>query len=258
MSFSPAQFFVAMAITGLLWCCVQKNGPNQFSDPVLVKISDYQDKRLSDSLYQFLRSPDPTYRAVTALAFASIQDSLASSALGSLLLEDTSVRVRTNAAFALGQTGGVAAVNALIPAMNDSRRTVVREVLEALGKSVTDQDMDVLKAYSAKDTLTQEGVAWAIYRLGLRNKIDSIMVAREHEYLNPKYSFRTRLAAAHFFSRSPVHGIWFEKNLIAAALHDVSPEVRMAAAGGLRKLNNDNALAALKEVLDKDNDYRVG
>jgi len=257
MSFSPAQFFVAMAITGLLWCCVQKNGPNQFSDPVLVKISDYQDKRLSDSLYQFLRSPDPTYRAVTALAFASIQDSLASSALGSLLLEDTSVRVRTNAAFALGQTGGVAAVNALIPAMNDSRRTVVREVLEALGKSVTDQDMDVLKAYSAKDTLTQEGVAWAFYRLGLRNKIDSIMVAREHEYLSPKYSFRTRLAAAHFFSRSPVHGILFEKNLIAAALHDVSPEVRMAAAGGLRKLNNDNALAALKEVLDKDNDYRV-
>src|SRR5258708_39146029 len=115
-----------------------------------------------------------------SLAFASIQDSLEASSLGSLLRAVTSGRVRTNAAFALGQRGAVAAGNALIPAVNDSRRPVVREVLEALGKSVTDRDMDVLKGYSAKDTLTQEGVALAFYCLGLRNKIDSAMVAREH------------------------------------------------------------------------------
>ena len=248
---------VAIAITVLLWSCAQKKDPNQFSDPVLVKIADYQDRRLSDSLYQFLMSPNPHYRSAASLAFASIQDSSASPALGNLLLEDTSALVRSSAAFALGQTGGVAAVNALIPAVNDGQRTVVREVLEALGKSVTGHDLDVLKTYSAEDTLAQEGLAWGFYRLGLRNKMDSVMMARENEYLSSKYNSQTRLAAAHFFSRSAVSGVMFEKNLIQAALHDPSSEVRMAAVGGLRKLKNDNALAALKEVLDAEKEYRV-
>lgn len=248
---------VAVAFTVLLWCCAQKKAPNQFSDPVLVKIADYQDRGLTDSLYQFLTSPSPQYRTAASLAFASIQDSSASPALGSLLLEDTSAQVRSGAAFALGQTGGVAAVNALIPAVNDRRPEVVREVLEALGKSVTDHDMDVLKTYLAKDTLAQEGLAWGLYRLGLRNKRDSVMMARENEYLSSKYNYKTRLAAAHFFNRVAVTGVMFEKNLIQSALHDPSPNVRMAAVGGLKKLKNDNALIALKQVLNAEKEYRV-
>jgi cyclophilin family peptidyl-prolyl cis-trans isomerase/HEAT repeat protein len=248
---------IVIAITVLLWCCAQKKGPNQFSDPVFVKIADYQDRRLSDSLYQFLTASDPHYRSAASLAFASIQDSLASPALGSLLLEDTSAQVRVSAAFALGQTGGVAAVNALIPAVNDPRHAVVREVLEALGKTATRHDIEVLKTYAAEDTLTQEGIAWGLYRLGLRNKIDSAIVARENEYLTPKYNSRTRLAAAHFFGQSTASGVTFEKNLIRAALHDPLSEVRMAAVAGLRKLKNDNALETLKEVLDTEKDYRV-
>ena len=83
--------------------CSKAPGPNKFSDPSLVKIFDLKDKRLTDSLLILLRSGNPVYRREAAMAFGSIQDTLASMALGTALLEDPDNEVRRNAAFALGQ-----------------------------------------------------------------------------------------------------------------------------------------------------------
>ena len=118
----------------ILWSCSENEKPNQFSDAVLVSIADFQDRRLTDSLIEFLQSRNPIYRSAASMAFASVQDTAASGVLGNLLLEDPDGMVRRNAAFALGQTGGIAAVNALIPAIQDRDGEVVREALEALGK----------------------------------------------------------------------------------------------------------------------------
>ncbi len=244
-------------LLALIVSCVQEKSSNKFSHSSLVKIADFQDKRLSDSLYQFLLSQDPIDRAEAVLAFASIQDTIASPMLGSLLLEDTIAEVRANAAYALGQTKGFAAVNSLIPALSDKNRMVVREVLEALGKSVLQRDLDLLINFNAQDSIAQEGLAWALYRLGLRNLADSLVVSRACTFLQPGNSLQTRLGAAHFFNRGIFTAKGYEENLIKAASQDVSPEVRMAAVSGLKRVKNDRVFTVLQDVLKSDKDYRV-
>ena len=250
-------FTAISCATVILWSCSENRKPNLFSDAVLVSIADYQDRRLSDSLVQFLQSENPIYRSAASLAFASIQDTVASSLLGNLMLEDPDVKVRSNAAFALGQTGGIAAVNALIPAIHDHDRAVVREALEALGKTVSNHDLELLRRYTAKDIPGQEGLAWAFYRLGLRNFSDSVIVSRESEFLSLQYSGLTRLGAAHFFGSARLSGVKFEEKLIAAALRDPLPEVRMAAVAGLKKIDAHRALEVVKRIVLEDKDYRV-
>jgi len=244
-------------LLGLVISCVQEKSPNKFFNPSLVKIADFQDKRLSDSLYQFLLSSEPIERAEAALAFASIQDSAASPILGSLLLEDEEDNVRISAAYALGQTKGFAAVNSLIPALEDKNAIVVKEVLEALGKSAPPRDLEVLINFNSKDSLTQEGLAWAFYRIGLRGLADTSVIRLASDFLQPRYSFQTRLGAAHFFNRGIFTGQGYEEKLIAAAIKDTSPEVRMAAASGLWRLRNEEAFKALSDILRSDRDHRV-
>lgn len=246
-----------LLLFGLVVSCVQKKPSNKFSNSSLVKIVNFQDKRLSDSLYQFLRSPEPIERAEAALAFASIQDTTASLLLGSLLLEDSIDEVRINAAYALGQTKGFGAVNSLIPALNDKSPRVVREVLEALGKSTLPRDLDLLINFDAQDSLAQEGLAWAFYRLGLRSLADSSVIKRASIFLHPSYSFQTRLGAAHFFNRGIFTSTDYEENLIKAASQDSSPEVRMAAVSGLKRLKSEAVFNVLQNILKLDKDYRV-
>lgn len=237
--------------------CSKIPRPNKFSDPVLVKIYDLKDKRSTDSLLVYLRSENPLYRREAALTFGSLQDTLASMALGNALLEDPDDEVKRNTAFALGQTGGFQAVNALIPALQHNERTVVREVLEALGKTVQQSDLNDLKEFEAIDTLLQEGQAWGFYQLSIRKKADSMITKKVLNYLRPASSYQARLASANYFGRSTkVEGKGFEKILIHAALHDKRPEVRMAAVSGFRHLGIANIMPSLKNIFT-DSDYRV-
>ena len=180
--------------------CVSK--PNKFSDPNLLKIAELQDRRITDSLIHFLLDPTVIYRIEAAIALGSVQDSSASLQLGTMLLEDPIVEARSAAAFALGQTRGTAAVNALIPAIEDRENTVVREALISLGKTISNYNLTILKRFNAKDSITQQGLAWGFYYLGLRGMADSTIVKKAKEFLSPKYSTQTRLGAAHFFSRA--------------------------------------------------------
>jgi cyclophilin family peptidyl-prolyl cis-trans isomerase/HEAT repeat protein len=241
-----------------LGCSCSFEKTNKFSDPNLIQIADFQDKRQTDSLYQFLHSENPTYRREAALAFASLQDTMASTALGTILLEDDDAEVRRVAAFALGQTGGFLSVNSLIPGASDKNAKVVREVLEALGKTINKKDIETLTEYKANDSLTQEGLAWGFYHLGLRGLADSLVVNRCRELLTSVYSDQTRLGAAHFFNRSPMLPVQnYAIELIRTATEDPNVYVRMAAASGLRKINSTESLEALMKIISTDKDYRV-
>ncbi len=247
-----------LAIIFLGCSCSLRKHPNKFSDPILIQIIDFQDRRQPDSLYQFLGSENPIYRKETALAFASVQDTLAAVALGNILLEDADPEVRQAAAFALGQSGGFLSVNALIPATSDKNSQVVGEVLEALGKTVSKKDAYALISFKSNDSLSQTGLAWGFYHLGLRGLADSSVVNQCKEFLKLSYSLKTRLGAAHFFNRSSALPIQnYVDQLILTATTDPSVYVRMAAASGLRKVNSKESLEALKKVISTDQDYRV-
>jgi cyclophilin family peptidyl-prolyl cis-trans isomerase/HEAT repeat protein len=250
------RFLIFTAIVLVTLSCSDRH-PNKFSDPVLIQIADLQDRRSTDSLVQFLNSENEIYRREAALAFASIQDSSAAPALGNRLLEDKDPDVRKNAAFALGQSASYASINALIPALEDKDKAVIREVLEALGKSVKKNDVKILTNFSTNEPALTEGLAWAFYRLGIRGLADSLVINRQAEYLNSNYSLQTRLAAAHFFLRSKVEIAKWEDAIIRSAREDKSPEVRMASANAFRKMAEEKAWPALKDILKDEKDYRV-
>ncbi len=250
------QLFYILLILGA--CSTKPSAPNKFSDPVLIKIYDLKDRRASDSLLAYLHSENPTYRREVSIALASVQDSVASIGLGNALLEDPDMEVRSNAAFALGQTPGFRSVNALIPALHDQDRRVVRQALEALGKVVEMKDLDALCEYQTADTLLEEGLAWAFYRLAVRNKADSTVTNKAADLLTASNSFQTRLGAANYFGRSAkVQGKGFGEALINAALHDVRPEVRMMAVSGFRHMAVEKILSVLQNIIHSDKDYRV-
>src|SRR5687768_2300734 len=127
--------FLAVFLTALV-SCNQKKTVNKFSDETRVKIADFQDRRLSDSLYQFFSHVNPAYRKDAVLAFASIQDTLAIGRLADVLKNDSDVEVRSAAAFALGQTGSQKSFQALLEGSFETRNdTVLREIFESFGKT---------------------------------------------------------------------------------------------------------------------------
>jgi cyclophilin family peptidyl-prolyl cis-trans isomerase/HEAT repeat protein len=237
--------------------CDQKKGINKFSDDTLVKIADLQDRRHSDSLYLFFDHENATYRREAVLAFASIQDTVAIVRLGKVLDNDADPAVRAAAAFALGQTGTAKSFSALMDALpNEQTAEVGREMIEALGK--TDKGgsgMGVVKTDA--DNLKKEGFAWSYYRLGLRGVADSSTVKRAGDFLPNPNTLSARLGAAHFFARGPREISSAEAVLQKAASSDESPYVRMAATSALRRINTPATLDVIKNILEKDVDYRV-
>ncbi len=248
-------FFFALGCVLLSGCSLPK--PNKFSDPTLVTISNFQDRRQTDSLINYLLHKNQQYRAEAALALASVQDSSASLQLGSMLLEDPFISARVNAAFALGQTGGNAAVNALIPALTDASSEVVSEVVQGLGKTVTARDVASLLNFQPKDSIQEHGLAWGFYFAGLRGLSDSIMVSRTTDFLSSRHSTSVRLGAAHFFNRAINQKEIPTQQLIQSATEDKNSFVRMASTLALRKVNTEEHIPAIKQILTSESDDRV-
>jgi cyclophilin family peptidyl-prolyl cis-trans isomerase/HEAT repeat protein len=240
--------------------CSQENRVNKFDDPIHVKIADFQDRRQSDSLYQFFNHENPEYRKAAVLAFASIQDTLAIKRLGKVLDNDSDENVRIAAAYALGQTGTEKSywslMDALIGEKNgmdgfvpEKNGKVLREITESLGKTS-------LGGIDTSNESDFEGYAWSYYRLGLRGLADSTVANNTKEILNNS-SLNARIGAAHFFARGPKDISAAESILQKSATTDSSVYVRMATTSALRKINTPGTLETIKKILNTDSDYRV-
>lgn len=250
--------FAAIIVFAVVGCNDSPSTLNKFSDARIRKIYDLADHRRSDSLLIYLESPEVEIRREAALVLGSVQDSVAALLLGRRLLEDKDDEVRRNAAFALGQTRGLAAVVSLAMALEDANPIVVAEALEALGKTAPPPRISSLTKFAARDTISLNGLGWGLYHLALRRMADSVCTRRAKELLSERRSYESALAAAHFFGRSAsVTGTNFSETLIHAATTDASPEIRMAAASGLRHLPAASLLALKETILERESDYRV-
>ncbi len=237
-------FLFLMAFVLLLSSCNKKRAPiNNFSDDVLVRIMEYQDQRLSDSLVPFFTSENANYRYAAVLAFASIQDTSATAAISKVLHHDSDERVRSAAAYALGQTGGHKAFHMLMKAYGTMKEDVWSEAIAR-----TTQSLDSIPA-----TLT----AWGLYRLALRGQDDSTHIAQALIFLGDHTNENTRLGAAHFFGRASVDISSAQDELLKATAQDKSVFVRMASAQALRKIVSPKILEALQEMIQAEKDYRV-
>lgn len=242
----------------LLSCAGEHQPPNKFSDPEFVRIKEWQDRRLTDSLVNSLGNAAGPYRHITVLAFGSVQDTLAVPLLEKILLEDKNPATRSNAAFALGQTGSLQSIEPLRMALlKETNSDVVLPILEALGKISGPDSIDNLISGTPEHTASYEGRAWFYYRLGLRHPIENIYPIAD--YLKNTYTEQTRLGAAHFFARNRNQSLTeVSELLIHSALNDPSDNVRMSSAASLRKINDTSAvLPVINKIVTTDRDYRT-
>jgi cyclophilin family peptidyl-prolyl cis-trans isomerase/HEAT repeat protein len=245
---------LSLIMSVLISCTKPKQSINKFSDTVFVKIADFQDRRLSDSLYIYFKNENAAYRKDAVLAFASIQDTTAIDVLQEVLLNDTDSLVRQAAAYALGQTKSNRSAIALAAALKKEKLSfILREILEAYGKVTSRWDLTV----TPKDSIVTEGLSLSFYRSGLKKTIDSTFHKRASELLQKPNTEPTRLAAAHYFARGAKGFDKYEKAILYAARYDLSSDVRMANALALGKIKSDSSRVNLEYIVKSDVDYRI-
>ncbi len=210
------------------------------------KIADLQDRRATDSLIIFLSSQDEKERKAAALAFASVEDTAAIKALGNL--NDI------EATFALGQMYDHKAVDALLEDIKIPANQ--REGYEALGKTIRKNELNVFQV-DTKDTSALAGLAWGIYRAGVRAVLDSTSVSKALSVLTDKSAGRdARLGAAQFFSRTQFGKDRTVGQTLVSVATDPDPEIRMAIVNALVKVAPDVAIDGITPAVS-DRDYRV-
>lgn len=252
--------FILIAIIGACQSQVEQVkevNSNKFEDPEIVRIYELIDRRDGDSLMTYLKDENETYRYEATLGFASIQDTSVLVPLA-FNLNDSSSKVRKAAAYALGQTGDSSSIAPIIQALEVEDSVYVRkELLESLGKVITQETLKQLQYWPLKTQEDKEGLAWGLYRAGVRNIHDGISVDLALSLLDASNSYNTRLGAAHFLSRSRNLALK-DRNaiIIRSAKSDVSENIRMACALALRNAEHPTSLTALQEIV-LDTDYRV-
>lgn len=250
------KLILVLPILILTYCTSQQEKSNKFSDNILVSIGDLQDRRKVDSLILFLENKNPVYRKEACLAFASVQDSLAISALGKVLRQDEDEYVRVAAAFAIGQTPAKQSEIVLTESLaTEQTPFVLREILEGIGKVLSKQNTSVLSSYVSTDSTILTGKVWGLYRLALRGIISDDVVNAAYEHLSSDYT-PVRLAAAHFFGRANIPNFIDEKGFLIKAASDNDVLVRIAATSALRNLKTDESLMTLQNNVN-DEDVRV-
>lgn len=235
-------------------------------DKTFQSITDHEYNRNFDSLYYYLRSENPTYRFLSARAFASLQSE---DALDSLynILNDPIIKVRAMAAHAIGQTRSASSEEALISGFRQkdtmsTENSANAAIIEAMGKisdvGIADYIIDS-KGYRAEDTLLLEAKYKSIYQFGLRNIVSPKMISFAVEGVrNSKLTDLSRLYAAHYIARSRDLNIEKVKFQIAEALVDEKNlDIKMALATALRNTNDKEIEAILLNQLALDQDYRV-
>jgi cyclophilin family peptidyl-prolyl cis-trans isomerase/HEAT repeat protein len=233
-------------------------GINKFSDPTLQQLYTLQDERKTVELLPFLNHPKALIRQEAAIAFASVQDTLA---IPQLLtsLSDTTTGVRVAVAYALGQTGHKKAQEAVIRHLKQERPPEVQaELLEALGKLADAAGVAYLSNYQAHNPTALAGQAWGLYRAGQRQLHTPEGVAKALQWLTPETPYEARLAAAHFLARTPKLDLSpYRQQLTTAVTSDQAAEVRMGVAQAFAKVNARDKATILSGIAQSDPDYRV-
>lgn len=232
---------------------------NKFADGEIIRIYQLADERKSSAVAEYFKSPNEIYRAEAALCAASIQDSSLIDGLVALL-KDTSVVVRKNSFYALGQISNAKFIDVLISNAEDHPEPEVRTIMyEAFGKMAArsftangNMDEIISTITFLRDVSPQsetERIGWArgvfaLHRSGMKNDLLMQMIP----YVLYKSELESRLIMAH--AMIGFRGTWFEqeknkKHLFQWCKMERTSEVRMLQMMMLGKTNDENAKSLL-------------
>ena len=234
--------------------------------PVWQRLLSYQDRSLSDSIYPFFHHPSARLRYQAVMAFSSMQNT---KAIDSLLpmLNDPIIEVRAATAYALGQIGDQKAESPLIEAFKAKDTIYInnafnQNILEALGKCGSKNTAKMIASvisYRNTDTLLLLGQMRSLFRFGLRNIITEEGTSTAIRYVRSEdYPGSVRILAANYLARfNNVNLANHVSSLISVLENDKNVYVRMALATAIGKTGSVDVSSRMKNVLIKENDYRV-
>jgi cyclophilin family peptidyl-prolyl cis-trans isomerase/HEAT repeat protein len=239
------------------------------NNTTIQEIFDLQDRRKPKELLVFFDHPDATYRYITAMAFASIQDT--TQEIINALAEatnDADEEVRYAAIYALGQSGHERAVEPLVKAFKNDLSTASNRwnamVLESVGKCGTEQDLAYLvkpQKYAAQDTFLFEGQSAGIYRFALRGLTSKKGTKQMVKFVSdPSYSVNTRRMSAQYLGRAKDIDLTEHKSKILKAIQSEKDDyTKMALVNSVRKMvdEDSSALKVLKKQFSRSADYRI-
>ena len=224
------------------------------TNPALQDVVDLQVRRDGAALAEALGSPDSLVRARAAFALASVQDPGAVPALRRLL-DDPVPAVRADAAFALGQSAdSTAGVALAVSLRREATPAVLRELLDALGKTGGQQDLEAVLGAVLPEAL-EPARALALARFGLRDVTSTAWA----EWLGARLQDGTpavRANAAYALTRSPVDA-WRGQAASIRRAFDSLPDraARAHLARALGRLDDPADLDRLARALVQDADW---
>ncbi len=238
-----------------------------YNNPVIQHLYVLQDQLLTDSLTTYLKHKDPTLRFLAAQAFASLKDKKALPSL-ELLLKDEAEKVRTAAAYAIGQIGDSTSTSALLGAFqkDDTLRQVKHfnaTILEAIGKCAPARFLKSLagiSTYKTTDTVLLEGQCFGIYRFLTRGITATEGTQKMISYVSSsRYPNSVRFIASNYLSRAKDIVIdSVSASAISVTLSsDNDYRIRMSLAKALGKASNITTMYSLINQLGRESDYRV-
>ena len=237
------------------------------NDPVFQKLYGYQDKQQLDSLLSYTNHFDPSYRFMVANGLASFQSKEGLDSLYKLLY-DPVMKVRTAAAFAIGQIREPSSAKELLSAFKskdtlDVNNQYNASILEAIGKLGSKNllaPLATVSTYRVTDSLLLVGQSRAIYNYGLRGITASEGTDRMVQYLTEEegYPEEVRLIAANYLYRAKDLDLESYKfRLLKQLESDNNPYIRSLLAIALGKTKDNEILTAFQRHYDSETDYRV-
>jgi cyclophilin family peptidyl-prolyl cis-trans isomerase len=193
----------AIILLLLFTACGPKNeGPNKFSDEKLITIYELQDRRDTKALLPLLKAKKESHRIAAAMAFASIQDTIAIPYLNQMLQIDQDPMPRRAAAFALGQIGSTKALGILIKAFDQELFPANRRyVMEAIGKCGDSSTIKLFEENEYQDSALQMGWAYGVFRLSQKGFTSDVLNKRMMKLVNDENPAVASLAG-HYVYRS--------------------------------------------------------
>lgn len=236
------------------------------SDPQYQRLYNHQDMQNVDSLLTFFNHPDPGFRLTAVKAMASLQSKVAIDSLV-VRLSDRVLEVRIAAAYALGQIASVETVDPLMNAFVNRDTVDVDNrfnstILEAIGKTGNKPLLNAISSvenYRTTDTLLLMGQARSIYRYATRDITTQTGTDRMVDLTSSEtFPNEVRVLAANYLARAQNIDITKGQFRLAEAFTSAKdPNLRMAIALALRKVENPDILKILQSQLIVESDYRV-
>jgi peptidylprolyl isomerase len=221
-----------------------------------------QDKRTlgeNNKLLNYLNSKEEKVVIKALYAIANIADENTVEKTGEILLKNSDPKIRSAAAFALGQIPCAASESILSQSLSSEKDSgVLISILNAIGKIGSETELDHVININIVDNKVLSAKAISIARFAIRKIRNENSVAFLRSLVNSTQEAEVQNAAAYALWRSA------DKDLLLPAreellkmIRSTEPETRMWSVNALSRLQDISDINLLLENLRTESDWKV-